>query len=250
VSQQSPLLSTLDRGAQALGLELSPHQIRRFAILARELIAWNARFNLTSITDPDDVQLRHFLDSLAVAPIVQRELPSRRGQLIDVGSGAGFPGLPLAIALPWLEVTLLEATAKKVRFLEHAVAALGVRNVRALAGRAESVAHRSEDRETYDVAVARAVGSAATLIELLIPLLKVGGIAVVMKTRTTLDVELGQARGALARLSASVEGALETPVMGLDDHVLVAIRKNGSTPAEYPRRPGVPARHPLPAMRS
>ena len=249
MSEQSPVPPILDRGVQTLGLELHPEQLRRFAMLSTELAAWNTRVNLTSVTDPDDVQVRHFLDSLAIVPIVERELASRSGKLIDVGSGGGFPGLPVAIALPWLDVALLEATAKKVRFLEHAVGTLAIDNARAIQGRAESVAHLVEHREAYDIAVARAVGSVATLIELLVPLLKVGGGAILMKTKSALELELGGAEGALTKLNAGVEGVFETSVPELENHVLVLIRKHGPTPAGYPRRPGVPERHPLAEMR-
>jgi 16S rRNA (guanine527-N7)-methyltransferase len=250
VSEQSRVLPVLQRGARALGLELQPDQVHRFAILLRELTAWNARVNLTSVTDPAEVELRHFLDSLSLVPIVHRELPARRGGLIDVGSGGGFPGIPLAIALPWLEVTLLEATSKKVCFLEHAVDALGLTNVRALSGRAETLAREPEHREGYNVATARAVGTAATLVELLVPFLKVGGVAMLMKTRATLDGELDQARGAFEKLHAGVDGVHEVGLSGLDDHVLALVRKKASTPPAYPRRPGVPERHPLPETQS
>lgn len=229
---------------------MQPDQLRCFALLSQELISWNQRVNLTSVTDPDDVQVRHFLDSLTIVPVVQDELSSGSGRLIDVGSGAGLPGLAVAIALPWLDVVLLEATAKKVRFLEHALGALGARNARALYGRAESLARQAEHREAYDVAVARAVGSTATLVELLTPFLKVGGMAVLMKTHAALDAELDQAADALEKLLADVEAVRETQVAGLDNHALLLIRKHGPTPAEYPRRPGVPDRYPLAATGS
>jgi len=250
VSEQSPVLPILERGAAALGLQLHPDQLRCFALLSQELISWNQRVNLTSVTNPDDVQLRHFVDSLTIVPVVQGELSSGSGRLIDVGSGAGLPGLAVAIALPWLDVALLEATAKKVRFLEHAVETLRARNARVLHGRAESLARQAEHREAYDVAVARAVGSTATLVELLTPFLTVGGIAVLMTTRAALDAELDRAAGALEKLHADVEAVRGTHVAGLDNHALLLIRKHGSTPTEFPRRPGVPERHPLAATGS
>jgi 16S rRNA (guanine527-N7)-methyltransferase len=244
VSEQSPPLPLLASEARDLGVGLDPDQLRRFAALAQELLAWNQRVNLTALTDPRDIQIKHFLDSLALVPVIHDELTGRRGHVIDVGSGAGLPGLPLAIALPQFDVTLLEATARKIQFLDHAIRALALENATVLHGRAEERAHEAQHREAYDVATARAAGSTATLIELLIPFLKPGGLAILMKTRRMLDPELDEAAAALSRLQAGVEAVRDGP-RAFQDHALVLVRKQGPTPPEYPRRPGIPARRPL-----
>jgi 16S rRNA (guanine527-N7)-methyltransferase len=244
VSEQSSPLPLLASGSRALGIDLDREQLGRFSILSRELRAGNQRANLTALTDRGDVEIKHFLDSLTVAPIIQQELPAANGRLVDVGSGGGFPGLALAIALPWLQVMLVEATAKKVRFLEQVTETLQLSNVGVLQGRAEALAD-GEQREGFDIATARAVGSAATLVELLTPFLRVGGLAVLMKTRSAVQGEIVAAAGALERLHAVVEGIHDVQVKGLDERVLVLVRKTRPTPPGYPRRAGVPERRPL-----
>ena len=228
-----------------MGQALHPDELNRFSLLSRELLTWNGRMSLTAVTEPDDVQVKHFLDSLTVASVVKDELPQETGRLVDVGSGGGFPGLPLAIVLPWLDVILMEATAKKVRFLNHTIGVLALPNARALYGRAEQLARDDTQREVYDIAVARAVGSAATLVELLAPLLRFGGLAILMKTHAAVDRELDAAAAALSKLHAEVEKIHSVQVPGLDDRALVLIRKKAATPPEFPRRPGVPERRPL-----
>ncbi len=245
MSEQSRLLPLLAAGALALGLDLDSEQIRRFSLLYEELIAWNQRVNLTTVTAPDDVQVKHFLDSLTAAAVLGEELSGGTSRLVDVGSGAGLPGLALAIALPRLQVALLEATAKKARFLEHVVGVLDSGNVGVLHGRAEEMAHDPTHREAYDVGTARAVGKVGTLVELVTPFLRVGGLAILMKTRAALGSELAEARGALERLRSDVEGVRDVGMPGIEDHVLILVRKRGSTPSEYPRRVGLPGRRPL-----
>lgn len=236
----------LERGARLLGLALTPGQIGAFGTLSRELLAWTQRVNLTAIRDDRDVEIGHFLDSLSVAPPLLRRLKEGPARGVDVGSGAGFPGLALKLALPWLDLTLVEATGKKVAFIEHVTRSLGLEGIRVIHGRSEPLAHQVEHRERYDFAVARAVGSAATLVELLVPLIRVGGWAVLMKTQSAIEEEMRQARGALARLNAEVEEVASVEIPGLlQDRALVFVAKQGPTPAAYPRRPGAPQHRPL-----
>ncbi len=245
MSQQSPPeLPLLAAGARAIGLDLDGEQLRRFALLSRELREWNERVNLTSVTDPSEIEVKHFLDSLTLAPLVQQQAHGT-GRLVDIGSGAGFPGLPLAIAFPWLRVSLMEATAKKVHFLRHVVQELRLTNVDAMHGRAEALAREADHREAYDLAAARAIGNTATLVELLTPFLRVGGLAILMKTRAAAASEINDAAGALQRLWAVVEEIRDVDVPGLTDRALVVIRKHRVTPTDFPRRSGVPARRPL-----
>lgn len=237
----------LQRGAKALGLRLSAAQLSAFESLSGALSDWNRQVNLTGIRDPDQIEVKHFLDSLTLVPRLPHLLPSE-GRLIDVGSGPGFPGLPLAIVQPELHVTLLEATGKKVAFLRHAVELLGLENVQPLQGRAEHVARLLDHREVYDLAVARALASIATLTELLMPLVRVGGYAVLMKKQSEVGREVTEACPALQALHASIAEVVPSHVAGLlEDRALVVIKKLGATPERFPRRPGVPHRRPLQA---
>lgn len=245
MSPQSAGSPLLQRGAADLGLTLTGEHEARYRALAEELTRWNRRANLTAITDVGEIEVKHVLDSLTVVAVVRGRVPRTGGSLIDVGSGAGFPGLPLAIALPEVEVTLLEATGKKVRFLEHVIQVLGLPNARILHARAEEAARDLAHRERYDVAVARAVATASTLVELLVPLLRVGGWAILMKTAAATE-EVAKAGSALERLEAVVEALIPTTLPGLlDERVLVVLRKEAPTPEIYPRRPGIPQRRPL-----
>ena len=245
MSPQLPELHLLPANAASLGIPLNTQQLRAFAILAAHLLDANERINLTAVTDLADVEVKHFVDSLTVAPVVRQEFQGREARLVDVGTGAGFPGIPLAIVLPTLRVALLEATGKKARFLEQVLRTAEVLNARVLQGRAEQLGHQPEYRQAFDVTTARAVGSVATLVELLLPFLRVGGLAVLMKTRTALEHEVPRAEGALQELHGAIEEVRNVEVPGLGDRALVLIRKIGDTPAQYPRRAGIPGRRPI-----
>jgi 16S rRNA (guanine527-N7)-methyltransferase len=248
LSEQFPMLSVVAPAAARLGIELADRQIEELAHLSGELLAWNERVNLTSITDPHDVAIRHILDSLTVVPVVRSIEASG---LVDVGSGGGFPGLPIAIAMPSVQITLVDATAKKVAFLEHAIERLGLPNARAVHSTAEELGRAPEHRGAYDAAVVRAVGSVATLIELLVPLLRVGGRAILMKKRSAVDAEIAAAALALDALHASLDEVAEVEVEDLlPDRALVVVRKVEETPDRFPRRPGVPRRRPLESVDS
>jgi 16S rRNA (guanine527-N7)-methyltransferase len=236
----------LQQGALALDVRLSTAQLAMFASLSSALTEWNRQVNLTGLVDPDQIELKHFLDSLTLVPHLPALLPLQRARLIDVGSGPGFPGLPLAIALSHLHVTLLEATGKKVSFLRHAVELLGLENARPLHGRAEEAGRLLDHREAYDVAVVRALAGTAALTELLMPLVRVGGYAVLMKKQSNVEDEVADARPALQALNASVEDVIPVDVPGLlEDRALVVIKKLSVTSERFPRRPGVPQRRPL-----
>lgn len=229
----------LREGALAFGLELSERQLRQFDRLSIELLDWNSRFNLTAITDPRAVTSLHFLDSLAclLAPIAQG------AQVIDVGAGAGFPGLPLAIARPDLRVTLLEATAKKARFLEHAATALDLRSVRVVNDRAET-AGTTALREAFDVAVARALASMPALLELTLPFCRLAGNALALKKGLDLGAELQSSADALRLLGGELTSRLAY-TLGAERREVVVVRKARPTPLKYPRSPGLPAKRPL-----
>jgi len=246
-------LGLLIRGTRSIGISLDDGQLRRFERFGRLLLKSNRRANLTSITAWDDVQLKHFLDSLTLVATLRRLLPDGQGSIVDVGSGAGLPGIPLAMVFPRLQVTLLEATAKKVDFLEQAITALDLDNVRAVIGRVEDLGRLEEHAGQYDVAVARAVGSVAALVELLLPLVRVGGVGLLMKTHSALETELGEAQPALNSLGGETQSVEDLSIAGLlEDRALVVVGKVTATPPKYPRRAGMAQRRPIrgPAARS
>lgn len=235
-------LTLSDLAVQTLQLTLTPEQEAQFDVYGRELAAWNAHTNLTAITDADEIRVRHFLDSLSVALAVPLPPDAR---LIDVGTGGGFPGLPLAIVYPQLKVTLLEATGKKINFLEHVIQVLGLTNAVTLKARAEDAGHLPDQRATYDIVVARAVARLPSLLEYLLPLAKVGGVCVAMKGRTA-EQEAADSRRALLTLGGRLQGITSLTLPGLDEpHHLVVIEKTAPTPMHYPRKPGIPTRKPI-----
>lgn len=240
-------LGVLVAGSLELGIRLSSLQVGQFGEFQRVLLEWNQRMNLTSITAPVEVQVKHFLDSLTVVcalpgPVREGEQPAT---LLDVGAGAGLPGIPLAIVLPLLQVSLLEATQKKCRFLDHAIAVLGLPNATVLCGRAEELGRQPEQRGAYDVVVARAVAPLAALAELCLPFARVGGCMIAMKKLGIRD-EVTAASRAITLLGGRLESpvTVRVPILG-EQRQLIAIEKVRPTPAVYPRRPGIPARSPL-----
>ncbi len=237
------LKKILQKGAAQFDLALSQAQLSAFDCYCQELIAWNQRLNLTRIVEPDEIAVKHFLDSLSLAPL----LPVAAGPLavIDVGSGAGFPGLPLKIALPGLRLTLLEATGKKTAFLRHLLDLLQLQDVAVLTARAEEAGRLPAHRQQYDVAVARAVAGLPVLAEYTLPLVKIGGLVIAQKGQPP-QAEVKEAANALGILGGAVKEIVPVAVPGLDAarHLLV-ISKVKPTPPQYPRRPGLPAQKPI-----
>lgn len=226
----------------AFGLNLSDQQVAAFAQYQECLQSWNRRINLTTVDDAVGIRRRHFLDSLTCATVTG----DLNGQyLVDVGSGAGFPGLPLKILYPRLHLTLVESTTKKVRFLREVSERLAMSDVQIVDARAETVGQDAAFRGRYDWAVARAVAPLNVLLEYLLPLCKVGGHAMAMKSVQAWD-EVEEARDALAILGGGNPELHEVQLPDRRDlSYLVVARKIKSTPPDYPRRPGRPAKRPL-----
>lgn len=227
---------------ELLSIELNADVQRAFGVYADDLLAWNEHTNLTAITAPEAIEMRHFLDSLSVMIAV----PFTPGQrVIDVGTGAGFPGLPLRIVYPLIELTLLEATAKKTAFLEHILRRLKMSNVRVITARAEEAGQEPALRERYDTVLARAVAQMPVLMEYMLPLCKVGGLCVALKGESAV-AETRQAESAIKILGGHVDKVIpvELPQVA-ETHYLVVVRKIAATPPKYPRRPGMPAKRPL-----
>jgi len=241
-------MNLLARIAEARGLTLDGRQLEQFEEYYRLLVAANQRVNLTSVTAYDDVQRRHFGESLVVVAALYRAGVMRPGQAahaIDLGAGAGFPGLPIKIARPELTLTLLEATGKKAAFLERLVQQLGLAGVTVVHARAEELAHDPAHRAAYHLALARAVAPLRVLVELALPFLRVGGYLATPKGSAAAR-EAKQAAAALQICGGRLEllRPLDLPGPG-PIPTLVLIRKIADTPDRYPRRPGIPAKRPL-----
>ncbi len=234
-------------GTKTLGLRLTTQQQTTFQLYYEELVAWNQRFNLTAITEYEQVQIRHFLDSLScLLSDEMRVVLQRHGtRFIDVGAGAGFPGIPLKIVFPASRLTLLEATGKKVTFLEHLIQLLGLQTSIAIKARAEELAHDPTHREQYDLAVARAVAELPVVVEYTLPFCMVGGWVVAQKGEAG-AAEAWSAEKAIALLGGELRRVIPVELPGLpEDRSLVVIKKVSPTPEAYPRRPGIPSKRPL-----
>jgi 16S rRNA (guanine527-N7)-methyltransferase len=229
------------QGVERLQLTLSERQYEQLMRYREELLDWNTRVNLTAITDAGEVLLKHFLDSLSLLQAFDRGTAS----LLDIGSGAGFPGLVLKIARPQWQVTLLEATGKKVLFLQHVIARLNLQGVVAIHGRAEELAHQSDYRGKFDLVTARAVSSLPILLEYAAPFCRVGG-SMIFPKKGDLVEEMARGRRAAPLVGASFASAIPITLPGLDDgRQLLVWRQERSCPAQYPRSGGVIARKPL-----
>lgn len=227
-------------------MSLPERAIAQLAHHAALLQVWNRRFNLTALEQPRDIVSLHFMDSLTVLPVLQEEQAQRGRALdvIDVGTGAGFPGIPLKVALPALRLWLLDGTAKKVHFCEIVIEGLKLRDAWAIHGRAEELA-RTDRRERFDVALARAVAPLPTLVEYLLPLVRVGGLCVAMKGSDAL-AEAEQAQRAIQVLGGELEAVRPVRLPDRpDQRALVLIRKRRPTPSIYPRAAGAPRKSPL-----
>jgi 16S rRNA (guanine527-N7)-methyltransferase len=232
-------------GSSDIGITLSSKHMEALEKYHNELIEWNQRFNLTAITDREGVAVRHFLDSLSCLAAISRSELSAGARVIDVGTGAGFPGLPLKIVCPDMCLTLLEATGKKVSFLEHIVSVLGLKHVTIVKSRAEEVGHDPKHRERYDWAVARAVAEMPTLAEYMLPLIRVGGSALAQKGEMA-AAEVHRAETAIKTLGGQVRRLIPIELHGLTEtRHLVILDKIAATPEKYPRRPGIPRKRPL-----
>jgi 16S rRNA (guanine527-N7)-methyltransferase len=239
-------LEGLAAGAAALGVALDGERLARFARLRDLLLDWNSRVNLTAITAPAEVARLHFLDALTCALALTAEERARPLRLLDVGSGAGFPGLPLAIAFPHWQVTMLEATGKKSRFQEAAIEALGLTNAHALSGRAEELAHLKQYRGQYDIVTARAVAALPTLLEYCAPFVRVGGVVIAPKKGDLAAEAAAGARAALllgARLLPTIN--ITTPGLAGESRALLVARQQRLCPTQYPRAGGAPQKRPL-----
>src|SRR5215208_7109969 len=236
-------METLARDAKALfNVHLSRRQVMALITYEKELIEWNQKFNLTAIRDSGSIRTKHFLDSFSCV-LAWRASPPER--LIDVGTGAGFPGIPLKILYPNLKLTLVESVGKKAMFCQHIVRVLGLEHVDVIQSRAEELGQNLQHREKYDWAVARAVANLNVLSEYLIPLVKVGGMMLAQKSESG-PAEAQSAEKAMELLGGKLKQLIPVNLPGVaDDRYLVVMEKVAATPPRYPRKPGIAAKQPL-----
>jgi len=223
-------------------IHLTGRQVMALITYERELLDWNQKFNLTAIRDTESIRTKHFLDSFSCVLAWGANPPYR---LIDVGTGAGFPGLPLKILYPGMKLTLVESVGKKAMFCEHMVRMLGLENVEVIKGRAEEIGQLPAHREKYDWAVARAVANMNVLGEYLLPLVKVGGTMIAQKSESG-PAEAQSAEKAMKLLGGKLKQVVPVNLPGVaDDRYLVLVDKSAATPPRYPRKAGMPAKQPL-----
>lgn len=228
--------------AAEVGIPLTAEQIGQFSVYNEMLLDWNTRMNLTALTAPEDVAVKHIIDSLTA---YDAALFDGARTLIDVGTGAGLPGIPLAVYAPHLTVTLLDSLNKRVRFLTEVTAAMGLQNVRCIHARAEEAARTTEHRAAYDIVVSRAVARLPVLLEYTLPFVRVGGTLLALKGRAYAE-EQKEARRAAEVLGGGRITARPVHLPGLDDvRAILTVTKERQTPAAYPRGGGAPARRPL-----
>jgi len=227
---------------QLFGIRLTGRQVAALIKFENELLIWNERFNLTAIRDSEGIHTKHFLDSFSCS-LAWKDNPPKR--LIDVGTGAGFPGIPLKILYPSMALTLVESVGKKAAFCRHMVEVLKLETVEVLTARAEELGQLPAYRETYDWAVARAVAALPVLAEYLLPLAKVGGRMLAQKGHSG-PAEAHTSEQALKLLGGRIRNLLAVTLPGVaEDRYLVVIDKVAATPPQYPRKPGFPAKKPL-----
>ena len=238
-------MNKLISGLAELGLNLHPDQLQLFETYYRELLEWNRHINLTSITGYEDIQQKHFLDSLTVTLALDISDIDENYRILDVGAGAGMPGLPLKILYPRIKLSLLEATTKKTKFLTHITDRLGFNDIEIINNRAEEAAHQPEYRESFNAVLSRAVAPLNSLVEFTLPFCAVGGMFIAQK-KADIAVELEQAEKAIGLLGGRLREVIDIELKDFEDkHCLVLIDKVSATPEKYPRHPGMPAKRPI-----
>ena len=226
--------------ARMINDELTEDQVENFFKYMNLLLEWNEKINLTAITDVDDIILKHFIDSMTVLKYIEKDK-----SIIDVGTGAGFPGIPIAIMREDVKITLLDSLNKRINFLKEVCSELKINNIETIHGRAEEAGQNKQYREKYDIAVSRAVANMTTLSEYLIPFVKVGGICICMKG-SEIDHELEQAKFAIKELGGKIEKVEKFNLSDSDiERNIVIIKKIKPTPNRYPRKAGMPSKMPI-----
>ena len=221
-------------------IEISDNQLEKFDKYMRLLLEWNEKINLTSIVEPDEVKIKHFLDSLTVLKYIHDD-----DKVIDIGTGAGFPGIPLKIMKPDAKITLLDSLNKRINFLNIVIEELGLKNIETIHGRAEEFARNKMYREKYDVAVSRAVANLSTLTEYMLPFVKVGGKCICMKGANVKE-EVDKAKNAIQELGGKIE-KIDNFYLSNNDNErnIIIIKKIKETKSKYPRKARMTSKKPL-----
>lgn len=231
-------------GLEEVGISLSDQQMNQFYQYYELLIEWNKVMNLTAITELEEVVSKHFVDSMTLVKAVA-DLGERDASVIDVGTGAGFPGIPLKIAFPNLRITLLDSLNKRIKFLDEVIAQLGLKDIVTIHGRAEDFGKNPKYREQFDFCVSRAVANAATLSEYCLPFVKVGGSFIPYKSGK-IDDELDAGKKAIKTVGGEIKDVVRFQLASADaDRALVVIKKTEKTPKKFPRKAGVPSKEPI-----
>ncbi len=230
----------LKEEAMQFGIEFSGKEQDNFYNYMKLLLDWNEKINLTAITEPKEVITKHFVDSLSITPYI-----NENDRILDIGTGAGFPGIPLKIVLEKNEITLLDSLNKRINFLNEVIEKLELKNIQAIHGRAEEFNKIDGNRESYDIVVSRAVAKLNVLLEYMLPFVKLNGRCICMKS-ADIDEELKEAENAIKILGGEIEKIDEIILKNTDiKRKIIVIKKVNKTPSKYPRKAGTPAKEPI-----
>lgn len=225
---------------KSINVEISEDKAKKLYNYMNLLLEWNEKINLTAITDPDDIIIKHFIDSVTIEKYIENNL-----KVIDVGTGAGFPGIPLSMIREDLNVVLMDSLNKRIKFLDEVIEENKLKNVNTVHSRAEELSRNKAYREKFDIATSRAVASLNVLLEYLIPFVKVGGYCLCMKG-SNVEEEIKNSKNALEKLHCSIEKVEEFNLPNSEyGRNIIIVRKNGETSSKYPRKPGTPSKEPL-----
>ncbi|GAG69080.1 unnamed protein product [marine sediment metagenome] len=232
-------------GARKMGINLHKEQIKKFSRYLELLVQWNQKINLTSLKTPQEIIIKHFLDSISCIKVINKYIDTEGISVIDVGAGAGFPGIPIKTICPSIRLSLLEVRKKKTLFLEKVTEEMNFRQVKILNGRAETFGKEADHREKYDIAISRAVARLNVLSEYCLPLVRVGGLFIAQKGRSYME-ETEKSLKTIRFLGGELIGVenIRIPFINQERHLLV-IKKTKGTPSEYPRKVGLPQKRPL-----
>lgn len=226
--------------SKQINIDLNEKQLNQFEKYMDLLLEWNEKINLTAITEEDEVILKHFIDSMTANKYIEKET-----SIVDIGTGAGFPGIPISIIRDDVKVTLVDSLNKRINFLNEVISNIELKNINAIHSRAEDFGKNKQYRESFDISVSRAVANLSVLVEYLLPLVKVGGKCICMKG-SDVEEEIAEAKFAIKELGGKIESVNEFCLPGTDiKRNIIVIKKERNTPNKYPRKSGTPSKQPL-----